>query len=62
MKFRTVYGVYAISPDRTEGFSKFFPTHQLAQSEAFQHWWETRIEEQIYELEEDSSHDCGDDE
>lgn len=63
---KTVYGLYYINDARTEGFSffvedKWLAYHMVAQFLLYVTGWTIRMEEQTYELEEDS-HDCGDDE
>jgi hypothetical protein len=61
-KLKTVYGVYFLNYERTEGLSHFFDTsaqaHEMTQGIA--PGWYVRRTEQTYDLEENIDHDCGD--
>lgn len=61
-QFVTLYGVYWISPSRTQGGSEFFETQEEAERSAAIGGLETRIQKQTYEIDDDGHHDCGDDE
>lgn len=64
-KFKTVYMVYYISRVMQRGTSSSFDTCEEATWYSKQFLtpeWESHVVEQTYELEEDSHHDCGDDE
>lgn len=63
-RFKTVYGVYWVSPFRMDGGSEFYGTRTDAVKAlaSIPDGWESRVEKQTYELEKDSHHDCGDDE
>lgn len=64
-KYKTVWGLYYINASRTEGYSDFFDTYEEAlnaRNYAPQVGLCYVLKHTYYNLEEDSHHDCGDDE
>jgi len=62
-KFKTVWILYQYNRSAQYGISLAYETEQEAiYAQMLSSFIETYVLEQTYELEEDSSHDCGDDE
>ena len=61
--YKTVWGLYQLNRTAGYGISDMFDTYEQALNAQYvSSFIETYIEKQTYELEEDSSHDCSDDE